>query len=281
MGIKFIINPAEIQKLAPMPSAVGRLAKAVSDNDADLTEVVNIVEYDQALTANVLRWANSVWSGPTARVKTVREAILRLGTGNILQLAVGQGISAAMKNVAAQTEAGEESLWRHSVTAALAAECLGKFIRRPILQVSFTAALVHDIGKLLLRRHLQEETYRAIRLLMVKKHYSAFEAESEVLGTDHARVGGEIAWFWKFPDELVTAIEQHHAPDPAPEPILDAVQAANAIANFLGSQNAVEMTGAKIRTEVLQRLGLVPDSVRRICRQVRDRLEETLQLWEG
>jgi putative nucleotidyltransferase with HDIG domain len=280
MSSKFIIDPADIQNLAPMPVSVGRLAQMISRAETDFAEVVGVIEFDQALTTNVLRWANSAWSGAKTPILSVRDAVIRLGMAAILKLAVGHTLSAPLTKCSYPSVENEDSLWRHSITAALVAEHLGSFAKQAVPPVSFTASLVHDVGKLLLGRYLKDEDVLKIRQLVHKEKIQGIEAEQQVLGTDHARVGGEIAWFWKFPDELSKAIEQHHSVNPAPDPLLGTVQIANSVANFInGGNESDDPVDTKIPYSVIQHMGLSPAKIQLICGLVREKRDETLKLW--
>ena len=85
-------------------------------------------------------------------------------------------------------------------------------ISRPDDSRLFTAAVLHDIGKVVLGEFVQE-SWRKIQELVESKKHSFLEAEEEVIGVNHAELGGEIALIWKFPDEILKAIAFHHRPD--------------------------------------------------------------------
>jgi putative nucleotidyltransferase with HDIG domain len=76
----------------------------------------------------------------------------------------------------------------------------------------FTAAILHDIGKMVLGEFVHE-SWEKIQKLVEKQRYSFLEAEEEVIGVNHAELGGEVARIWKFPDEILKAIAFHHRPD--------------------------------------------------------------------
>jgi len=280
MNGKFIIDPGDIQWLLPMPTSVGQLAHAISEPETDINKVIRIIEFDQALTANVLRWANSAWSGSKVVIETVRESVIRLGTGTILKLAVGHGLSANMQNCQ-YLESGEETLWRHSIAAALASESMRKFTEVSVPPTAFTAALIHDIGKLLLARFLDDSQKERIRKLVQNEHLDPLDAERCVLGTDHARVGGEIAWFWKFPEELARSVENHHALNSEPDILLDTVIVGNAVAHLLSPTPVTNPGDTKIPARVVQRMGLSSSKLQLVCQLVKENLEETLKTWEG
>ncbi len=275
--MKFVIDPAEIQKLSPMPTSVAKLLRLTANPEVNIYEICRVIEFDEALTSNVLRWANSAWSGTHGRIKTVKESVVRLGMAQLLKLAVGYRLAETMKNQSVPYPGVEKKLWQHSVTSALVVEQLSEFTTLEIPPITFTAALIHDIGKLLLFRHLRPETMKEL-WQFIEAGENAVEAESGVLGTNHAIVGGEIAWFWKFPDELIAAIEKHHDPNPPQEVVIHAVQVANMVANVNGN---IKTQRLPTNQESYLALGLNLDQLDQLHTTVMDKLEETLTLWEA
>jgi putative nucleotidyltransferase with HDIG domain len=274
-----IIEPAEIDKLTPMPASLARLAAVVGRPDSGVADVGAVVELDQALTANVLRLANSAWSAASVPIDTVRGAVLRLGAGRILELAVGERVAGQMSRECPGYELGEHELWRHSVAAALATEHLNRFATKNVPSVAFTAALLHDIGKLVLGRHLNPEIINQVRELARVEKLCYLEAERRVIGTDHAQVGGAVARHWQFPAQIVDAVERHHDPDAQPEPVLDAVHIANAVAKLIGIGLGSEQMNMKASSEAATRLGLSSSGLESLCATVMDELAKTEELW--
>lgn len=275
--MKFILDPAEIQKLTPMPASVTKLVRLTANPDSNIHEIGRVIEYDEALTSNVLRWANSAWSGASSQITTIRESVIRLGTAQLLKLAVGYRFSEAIKSTVIKFPGIEKKLWHHSVASAMVVEHLANYTDKTISPISFTAALIHDIGKLLIYRHCHENLINEMWQFIAAGE-EAVEVESGILGTNHAIVGGEIAWFWKFPDELIEAIEQHHDLSPQSNEMIAVVQLANFIANCQG-----ELTekGQNLPDHVVSQFNLDLDKLERLRAGVMDKLDETLEMWSG
>lgn len=271
--------PLEVDSLAPMPASVVRLAAMVADPRSGAQEAAQVIELDQALTANVLRWANSAWSASQRVIETVREAVLRLGTARILEFAVGHVVGGLMRKPCEGYGLGEYELWRHSVASALAVERLGSLTTQMVPGTAFTAALLHDFGKLLLNRYLSGDVIHLIAERVETKKITYLEAEREVLGTDHAAVGGAVARHWRFPEPLVLAIENHHSPDTSPDPVLDAVHLANAVAKLVGVGLGREAMNVHVSVEAAGRLGLTSAGLETLCAAVQDDLARTEEIW--
>ncbi|MEW6746033.1 MAG: HDOD domain-containing protein [Planctomycetota bacterium] len=275
------IDVSQIDSLAPMPASALRLARLMLKGDASLVEVADVIKLDEALTANVLRTANSAWAGARAKAATTEEVVVRIGTEQVFKLAIGRTFSRSLQVACPGYELAEDELWRHSVAAALAAEQMGRFAAVVIPPVAFTAALLHDIGKLLLGRQLGLETVSEIRTVVEREGLCFVDAERRILGTDHAEVGGAIARHWDFPELLVRAIELHHDPSRAPEPLMDAVHVANAVAKLVGEGLGSEQMNMKVSTEAPVRLGLSFIDLEALCAGVRSGLADAEAFYSG
>jgi putative nucleotidyltransferase with HDIG domain len=279
--MKVLIKPEEFRKLAPMPASVTRLAQVTCDPAASVTDIAAVIEFDQALAANSLRLANSAWAGARRKIETVKDAVMMLGVSQILALVIGGRVSKAMKLPCKGYDLAERELWRHSVAAALASEKMKAVASKPVPGAAFTASLLHDIGKLVLSRHIDPATAAEIRTLAAGKALPYYQAEREVLGTDHAVVGGGVAREWKFPASLVNAIERHHDPDAAPDPILDAVHISNAVAKLIGVGLGSEEMNMTVSSQASARMGISPLGLELLCAEVADGLEAADNAWRG
>jgi len=277
MNIK--IDASEIQKLVPMPAAITQLSRVAFNPEVGVQDAARVIEFDQVLTANVLSWANSSWSAARSPILTVKDAVVRFGIENILKLAIGKRIAGSMKKPNPGYELGENELWRHSVAAALVAECLCDFTTT-VPRAAFTGALVHDIGKLLLGKYLHPPILQELRDLIEKEQISYIEAEQRMLGTNHALVGAEIARFWNFPENLISVIQRHHEYEFPPDPLLDSVQIANAVTKLLGIGMGSEQMNIDIHSSVPERMGLSDTKIEQLCVAVSEKLAATEALWE-
>lgn len=257
-----------------MPASVVQLASLATDPKASVSEMAEVIEFDEALTANLLRLANSVWGKALMPIMTVKDAVVRLGTGHILKFAVGQQIVEPMSQACDGYQLAEHDLWRHSVASALAAEQLSAYLFKPIPRLAFTAALMHDIGKLLLGRYIGADTINEINAIIEQNKITYIEAEHHHLGTNHAEVGGEIARHWKFPPQLIVAIENHHDPDKEPDALLDIVHLSNTVAKLIGVGMGSEQMHLRASSEAPKRLGITPEDLESLCAKVLTELKQ-------
>jgi putative nucleotidyltransferase with HDIG domain len=276
--MKVKITPSEIKSLAPVSVTISRLTYLMHDLNAKTADIVRLIELDAALTINVLRWANSAYFRSAVRVESIRTAVVRMGMNNIIRLSIGGCLASTLRKSVPGYELAENDLWRHNMTAALTVEVVSQIIKTPTHPAAFTAAMLHDIGKSILGQHLDREQFRQLRELMATEKLSAVEAERRLFETDHAEVGAAMASYWKFPDELAHAIEQHHNLDTEGNGLLELVIIADAIANKIDHCRETEPVTGRV-AEIMRRQGLQPEAPASLCEIVKNRLAKTEEEW--
>jgi len=217
-------------ELEPLPITVTRLAQILSHRNWDLKDVEDAIALDQALTPRILRLANSALHSRGHPVATVREAVMRVGTGPVFSLAMALGVQKRFRRPVASHGLGEGEMWVHSVSAALAVEILGVTMRRKLPVESFAAALLHDVGKLVLGRFLEPPHAQVLRSAEEQGQLAARQAEVGLLGIEHGELGAIVAQHWNLPERLVLGVRHHHDPTAAGDVIADVVHVADAVA---------------------------------------------------
>ena len=239
MIAKEIAGKAATQALVS-PAAL-KLMGLLEQTEVGNQEVVEVLKHDPILTAKLLRACNSASLGFAEGISSVDQAVFLLGFLRILHmaqvLALGDALAVPMPGYAVAAN----ELWRHSVMVAVAAELLSQIGPAPGANpaIAFTAGLLHDIGKLALSQELTAERQASIRYRVAEHGESRIEAEREVLGADHAEVGGCLLSLWRLPQMIVEGVANHHAPVAQPRGRLSAVvYLANCLAHLAGSAQA-------------------------------------------
>jgi len=204
-----------LSRLPAFPATVHKVTSLINDPDSSLSELVDVIRLDQAITANILRMCNSAYFGLRRKVDNVHDAVMYLGRQHIERAVLAAGCSRFFKDTPGYESEGK-SLWEHAVGSALLSQILAKKILKCENSQLFTAALLHDIGKVILGEFVSEK-YFEIRSTMSARSCSFLEAEEEILGANHAVVGKVITASWDFPIIIQQAIAFHHRPDLCPE----------------------------------------------------------------
>jgi putative nucleotidyltransferase with HDIG domain len=261
----------DINRLEPLPVTAQALLRAVSGSgtgpEMSFVKIAELIELDQAIAANVLKISRSAAYAGAQQVSSIREALLRLGTSALLDLVIGDFIK-RLKFAAPMYRLNEDDLWLHSAAAHVSVRAMQ--IERPkanIPPAALTAALVHDIGKLVMVRHLKADV--GVILQHCRDHKVTFvEAERALFGTDHAAVGAAVARKWSFPDVITDAIARHHDPElHESNAVIDAVVTANLVSKTIGLGLGAEGLNLRVDMGCPKRLGLDFESFSRVCVQ--------------
>lgn len=227
---------ARVEDLPVLPVIVGQVMRLTEDPDSTAADLNGVIGQDQALTAKILRLANSAYYGFPRRIGTITEAVILLGFNTIRNLVLTASVSQVLEREAPGYGLAKGELWRHALTSAMAARLLARKVRYRGAEEAFVAGLLHDIGKLILS-HYVANSYEEIRQRVAEENVPFMVAEQAVLGFDHARVGGLVAEKWNLPEGLVEAICLHHEPRRAERnpPLVAFTHAGDALALMLGA----------------------------------------------
>lgn len=191
----------DTKTLPTLPSVIHKL-NSLSDNEkSSVLEMAKIVSSDQVLSARILRLANSPSYG-FYRVSTISNAMILLGVNVVKSLALSSSIFAIM-------EKDSVGLWEHSLGVGVAANLIARKLCLQECEEIATAGLLHDIGKVIIKLKCAEAEKKILELVVSRQIYVT-DAEHEIIGTDHAEVGGWLAKSWFLPDKLSEPIAYHH-----------------------------------------------------------------------
>jgi len=260
---------AKVRAFPGMPATATKLLRMLKDPDSTAAQIEDILRYDPGLTANILKLTNSAYFGIPAKVSSVRQAVVLLGWKRLIQLVVTMCMSKVMKKPVPGYDLPHGELWRHSVAVSVAAENLVKALKISEAEEVFTAALLHDLGKLILGGFVKEDLQQIET--MVAKGIAFEVAEYIVLGTDHAEIGARILEKWAFPSELVNAVNWHHDPDACENhcTLSDIVHVANTLGLMIGFGKGKKEMPIEPSFEVTDRLGLTPEHLEELAAQTR------------
>ena len=186
-----------------------QLHALAGDPDFEIEKVVGLIASDAALTGEVLRVANSALYAGLSKVATVREAIVRLGSRQVFRLAMQTCEKEQYRAQSPVLDALMEPLWRHTLGVAHGSAWLAqKLGYRDLEQTAFVGGLMHDVGKLLLVKVIDDifaapEAPGGLNDQLVR----------EILESAHTTRGFDLAQGWGLPEEYGRIIRDHHQED--------------------------------------------------------------------
>lgn len=202
---------SKIREFPSMPSAASELLSIIDDSELASSRIEDVLKYDPGLTANFLKLSNSAYFGLSKEIGSVRKAIGMLGLNKVTQIVMTSCVNALMAVDVDGYYLPPGELWRHSIAVSVAAEMLVRELSLEAPEETYTAALLHDVGKIALSDFIKDNLEN-IHI----KHNEAVpfqHAENKALGTDHAETGAYILRKWNLPENIVHAVRWHHDPD--------------------------------------------------------------------
>lgn len=199
-----------IQELGACPYVVSKILSVSRDAKTGARDLAQVVGTDHALTAKLLKIANSALYGSKGKVTQISQAVTRTGFQSVLELAMGISVTEAFnKKGAGKGGLSRPAFWAHSLAVGLVARRLAMHAKRESAEEAFVAGLLHDIGKPLLEECFPAEYRHAIELAGALK-MPIRSAEREVFGADHCFFGGLLMKSWGLPAPIVGAVSLHH-----------------------------------------------------------------------
>jgi putative nucleotidyltransferase with HDIG domain len=245
-----------IGKLKPIPQVANKVMAIAQDPKSSLSQLAEIIMYDQVLTANLLRTCNSTYFGLPRKVDSVQQAIVYMGMDQVVDLVLMSGGAENMKKGQKGYDLDAGDLWRYSVSSALIARELSERRGSSNNHLIFTAALLKDIGKVVLNQYVADSLEK-IKFLVSKHGFSFREAEKAAIGIDHAELGGMVAEKWGFSAKMVETIRNHHLSEDASEYAFETsiVYLADTLCMMMGIGVGCDGLSYRFRRDVVDQLG--------------------------
>jgi putative nucleotidyltransferase with HDIG domain len=202
-----------ISDLLSLPDVCLRVQNLLAEPNVSAAQIGAVINYDPGLTARLLKIVNSAYYGMQSRIETVERAITVIGMKDLQALVLATSAVDTFNRISTDL-VDMEAFWHHSVFTGLAARNLAREIRMKRPESIFVAALLHDVGKLILYQELPEESQQVLDRCADDLTRQT-EIEQELLGFDHGMVGAALLRAWSLPENLVTAVRHHHQPDAA------------------------------------------------------------------
>jgi len=206
MTVKVDIDK-KLDELPLLPDVVVSLLRLNPQDDNYYDDILDLAKHDPTFTIQIIRLANSAANAPVAQIKTLEEAVSRIGANAIAGLIT----SLAVLKVFVPSDQHEKDLWLHSVQVAVWGQCLARAHSNLKVDPSqaYLCGLMHDIGRFAMFDQIPEE-FKQVESEDWHTPQELVKIETEFVGSDHAKIGQQICIKWGMPDCVRWVVGYHH-----------------------------------------------------------------------
>lgn len=253
----------KLNRLPAMPDMPSRILSIRNNPDSTVDDLVEIIENDVSLAAQIIRYSNSAIFNISEPVTSLRDAIFRvLGYETVLHFSLGYALGRVFK-LPVTGPLGHENFWKHSTySAALVQQLASAMPRayRPQPGLAYLCGLLHDIGFLVLNLFFKNEHAWLNKLIAANPDKSILEIEQRLLGASHTEIGHWLLKAWNMPPEICVTVGQHHNLNYA-GPFAEYALLVNLSERLLKMHGMSDSDTDEIPQELLNKLGLDEEEV--------------------
>ncbi|MBI9111935.1 HDOD domain-containing protein [Maridesulfovibrio ferrireducens] len=263
--------------LPSLPQVLIQIKRVINDPQSTIDDLVAVISKDPKLVAAVLRLANSSIYNLSEKIDTPSKAVAVLGLKKAGLLSLGTvSLSMFKKSEVAVLEL--EKFWKHSIACGIIAQEIARTAKLGDPEHFFVSGLLHDIGVQII---FESEKSLALELIRVAetRQISFYEAETEVLGFNHAVLGGIISKDWDLPQTLIRAATGHHDPEIIKtDPEAAVVHIADYIARALGYELGLSTTIGNLNKDALKNIEITAEQIKELIPEFKILIGETFKI---
>ena len=200
-------------ELPAMPEIAQALLRLNSDPNGNINTLIEIIETDPSIAAQVMRYARSAFFGFRGEITSLHQAVTAvLGYGLTIDITLGISLGKAF-SIPQMGPMGLHPFWKHSVYSAALVERIIQVMprqHRPSPGLGFLCGLLHNFGVLLIAHLFKKEAAMLQKIIAANKDKSTIEIERHILGTDHMEIGAWLMRSWNLQAEIQVAVAEHH-----------------------------------------------------------------------
>ena len=244
-----------LKSIPSLPGLYYEIQAELRSENASLKKIAEIVSRDAGMTAKILQLANSAFMGARYNISSPTQAVTLIGTEMVRALVLSVHVFSQFKD-STSTECA--TLWEHSIAVACLAQhiAISERCSKAMVDESFTAGILHEIGKLVLLAEMPQ-AYAEVLATLAKQPGTLAAAEQSRLGCTHADLGAYLMSIWGLPQSLVRAVAYHDRPSESVEQglsSLSVVHGADAIVS--STSDSLIIQDVQWDESYLQALGL-------------------------
>lgn len=261
-----------IERVSTVPQMMAQMLEVIDSTRSSARDLEGVISRDPAVTANVLRVANSAFYGFSREVATITDAAVLLGFDEVKRIVLAISVFDLMGGYQGGTFE-REHVWLHAFACAVAADQLQHDLDAR-LPYCYTAGLLHDLGKIVIDQYFPQHMHNILTLVN-DQEMRMLDAERQVLGLSHADIGYLLGKVWRFPAVLTDALRFHHEPlrCKGSYVLTSIVHVANSVANMFGDAKLHLGPREELDQSALHILNINAQYLLELADKVHERLE--------
>ncbi|MFQ5428110.1 MAG: HDOD domain-containing protein [Thermodesulfobacteriota bacterium] len=271
----------EIRDLPSLPRVVIKLQQEMNKPEVSINNIARIINEDPPIAVKVLKVVNSPVYRAMRKIVSISDATVRMGLKEIYEIVLSTSVCDIMK-----TEGGIDytRFWNHSISVAHAAKAIVSIssdrreaFTKPVADAAFTAALLHDIGMLILNKYKPGAYGNILEKREKNNTLPLSELEEEAFGITHAEAGAFILDKWRLPEEIIEGVEDHHRQniEKADPPVAQIIHVADYTCVHEGIDGGFETMAMKFNESAWKELAVSREDIPEIIKSVREHLQKS------
>lgn len=267
-----------IQTLVSMPEIYLRVQELINSHTSGINDFADVIQYDPALTARILRITNSAFFGFPSKIESLSRAVNLLGMSQLHDLILANSAIQAFSKLQIEI-LNKLDFWRDSIHCGVLCRMLAQQTHVLENERLFVAGLLHQLGYLII---CVEEPDKALQIIEKSEIQGIprYLVEREILGFDYAQVGGELLKKWKLPNAFQETVALHTEPGKAIEFPLETaiVHLAQKIVQQANKERQGIISQLEVAPEIWQLLNIDAQQVDQIKTESKPYLVESMKL---
>lgn len=272
----------EITSCTTLPSPPGvavELVNLAQHPDTQFEQVEQVVQLDPAISAKLLRLANSSFYARSCKIENLSQAIGLFGLNGTLTIALTFSLISTPDDNKSGLD--HNQFWLRSLATGIICKKLTKLLHRSDKETFYLAGLLQDIGILVLNQ-IRPGLYDSSNETP-SNHQSLIESELNLMGLDHSVIGAWLLEEWQFPDVFVTATANSHkltetTADRDSTDLCACVALASSLAEFWSQSEAA--LPPEMKSTIVDELGLTDDNIQKLIEETQKEISEVSPLFD-
>ncbi len=270
-----------VKEVPTLPIVYQQLFSKMSDPQVSVPQLAEIVSRDQALTTKILKLVNSAFYGYKQEINTISRAMVILGFRTVRNAALAISVFDYVAGMEEDSRFPIEDFWKHSLCTATICKILGQESGIKQQEETFTAGLLHDIGKLIMKKYFTED-FDEVCNHALNHGQSWIATESELLSVDHTNVAKAVLRSWNFPANLVESVQCHHSLNSGSSypGLVALVNVSDHISYLMGMGAPASLAAADVDPWALSELNLTLEQALRLQDKYAEETNQSLEIMQ-